>query len=143
MRAQAGHSRFVLLPSRPEAEEQDIDNEVLDAESLEIRIMAAEVLLMGPEQHASTSDAHMAAKPVTPLRAAKVCFRRSPCVSPTPAGCLVVAPHPEFQATCRALDAWSATLPDSPRAGLPLGRDDGAPWQTSYLPLPPRDSGLE
>merc|ERR1719326_338217 len=82
MRAQAGHSRFVLLLSRPEAEEQDIDNEVLDAESLEIRIMAAEVLLMGPVQHRSTGDAQMAAKSVTPLRAAKVCFRRSPCVSP-------------------------------------------------------------
>jgi hypothetical protein len=140
MRAQTGHSRFVLLPSCPSStQEVEVVDQVASAEALEIRIVVAEVLLVGPQVHVFAHDA----KPSRKLRAAKVCYRRCSCTSTPASASLVVVPHPEFQAVCGALDWWTTVLPTSLQAGLPLGKQDGPPWLTSYLPLPPPDRGLE
>mmetsp|Transcript_18309 Transcript_18309/g.29354 ORF Transcript_18309/g.29354 Transcript_18309/m.29354 type:complete len:444 (+) Transcript_18309:49-1380(+) len=141
MRAQAGHSRFMLLPNSPEMEDESVASTEMKAEPLEIRIVVAEVLLVGPRCHKKPSKNLSNTEHGAPMRAAKVCFRRCACTSST--ACVVVVPHAEFQAACLALDTWTAALPESLRVGPPMGRDDGPSWQTSYLPLPPRDSGLE
>jgi len=143
MRAQAGHSRFMLLPNIPEMAGADTASTGMSAEALEIRVVVAEVLLVGPLCQKKPSDPSPTTELGTPMRASKVCFRRCACTSAPSAANLVVVPHPEFQAVCLALDTWTALLPVSLRAGPPMGRDDGPAWQTSYLPLPPRDSGLE
>jgi len=154
LRSQERHSRFILLPRRPEgtfggpnAQSNDGDAPIPDGvaavgDCLELRMLAPRVLIIGPsEQSLNAPIAGIADVPV--LRATKVCFRRRPCTTHSQSGCLVVVPHIEFEAVFRALRQWSVVLPASLRC-CPLGRDDGGGvWQTSYLPLPPQEFELE
>merc|ERR1712087_1029574 len=100
------------------------------------------MLIVGPMKHGIHAPV-AGVVDVPAQRAAKVCFRRRPCTAHSESGCVVVVPYMEFEAVCRALKQWSAVLPTSLRC-FPVGKDDGGgAWQTSYLPLPPQQVGLE
>jgi len=169
LRATAGHSRFMLMPSKPSLHSRDdCPSEGRDATpgkdagrgtavaALELRILAPELLIIGPTAHGDTEAATDSssgavssgaektdeeANRESAQRAAKVCFRFCSCDESSPSSCLVVVPHLEFEAVCQALDAWAASLPRSVSSASPLGTP-GQGWRTSYLPLPPRDLGL-
>lgn len=164
LRSTAGYSRFMLMPSKPsfqgrddwQSEGNDSASDegvpvVPSVASLELRILAPELLIIGPTTHcdAEAANADSSGTEMTDeearrervQRVAKVCFRRCSCDESNPNSCLVVVPHLEFEAVCQALDAWARSLPLSVSSASPLGAP-GHGWNTSYVPLPPRDRGL-
>lgn len=142
LRSQEGHSRFVLLPGKPEETfgGPSGDGTAPFEDLLELRVLAAEVFIIGP----SEPTLNVPAVDVPVQRAAKVCFRRRPCSAVSQSGCVVVTPYMEFEAVGNALRRWCAALPSSLRCAPPFGKDDGGgAWNISYLPLPPQDAGIE
>lgn len=86
------------------------------------------------------------------MRASKVWYRHHKTLDPSrginPAGSGhaygLVIPEVSFRAAKAVLDDWAETLPASLAPPLPNSHDTGVqvqvtPWQTAYLPLPPRD----
>lgn len=156
LRAEGGHSRFLLLPGFQEAPPAEAESDGAGggeplAAAVEVRVVVSELLLSGPRSHASEegglanqcegSVGHPAVR-----RAAKVYYRGQPGTD-VPAGCcLVVVPQASFAAVCDALNGWARTMPPS-HLPAPMAASGEAriAWRTSLLPLPPRDCsfGLE
>lgn len=152
-----GVARFLLLPSPPEQEASGAERAAMEVENeaLEVRIVMSELAVVGPEVHNGDAvslqeqlgclgpQRRRPGPGAEPQRVAKVYYRRRPCTAPQVEGQIVVVPLLSFTAVCDALDGWAAALPES-HLKAPVSDKDGlGRWQTSFLPLPPRDGGVE
>jgi len=144
-----GHSRFVL---RPRSQEIGVYDDGLGPalEDLEVRIVASDLVVVGPmadcARHAGPEAFPASAElglPPPAQRVAKICYRRRPCSAVPPQCHLLGIPLSSFRAVSHALDAWAAALPPS-RVASPVDVvDELGSWRTSLFPLPPRDSSVE
>lgn len=158
LRSNGAGSRFTVLPSRPDAHRGYAEGRA-DAESipscLELRVLAAEVLVLGPAaaqgrgagagqvQNDGMNDDISPRVAPSVVRAMKVCYQYCACTEPDPCSSTLVVPQPEFGAVASSLELWSRILPASVRDASPFGKKAGSSWHTSFLPLPPCDSGVE
>lgn len=160
LRNSSGQARFVLLPSPPTEQplagfgEQpvpahgpplDIAVDVPQAEALEVRIVVAELVMVGPQVHCAGSqpESQCGEQVAMTRRTAKVHFRRRPCGAAVGECCVLVIPSEALAAVGAELDSWAAVLPPS-HSRSPLSAKDGlGNWRTSLLPLPPRESNVE
>eukprot|EP00927_Polykrikos_kofoidii_P001613 TRINITY_DN10614_c0_g1_i1.p1 TRINITY_DN10614_c0_g1~~TRINITY_DN10614_c0_g1_i1.p1 ORF type:complete len:531 (-),score=59.60 TRINITY_DN10614_c0_g1_i1:18-1610(-) len=157
-RASRGMSRFVVLPGQPSKFSiADQPSDIGGPEALEIRIVVPELMVVRPsprDRHGKVVKAMLTELDLPgqggggfELRAAKVYYRHRSCSAPAPQCCWMGVPQVSFNAVCRVLDAWADFLPPSSHApplvarGATTSCEDGDLdcWQTSFLPLPPRD----
>jgi len=159
LRDAGGHSRFILIPSHPESDEDGASNMLIDevdgqavnervlaptANAIELRLVLRELFLLGPFRRATGCDSLTEDERVGThaQRVAKVCYRKRPCGSQFPQqSSVVVMPPSSFATVLAALDKWNAALPASHSLAPVVAKDSFGPWLISFLSLPPRDSG--